>query len=349
MLQMRRSLFLLPLLLALASIPGGAVAKKPPPTRCADGRFRVEGPPLVTGGLVVPIDAVVVQGRQIGIDSGCGLRKANVKATRKSTVIGAQWPACGVVRKVRLKGRIASPACDALAGSVKAKGRPAVRFQARRSACADGVVDAAGGEQCERDADCAAGATCHATSCRCQPATAACGNGAIEQGEPCDVMATPSGCASGRQCDVTDGRCVCAPIPDPIGKIVRFTPEAPVDVRTLELPAGADGHPRLIQVPGGELTVNPARANPVTAFGRCAYWITACVSPPDRTIDDCARSAPPCGSPEPWAEAALCCPAACFTDYEALRRAGTADIAAFGQAYFDGACIPGLRALRGLP
>ena len=66
------------------------------------------------------------------------------------------------------------------------------------------------------------------------------------------------------------------------------------------------------------------------------------------TLDDCARSAPHCQTAEPWLEAQRCCPAACFTAYEALRRTGVAPMLAFSKVYFeDASCLPGVRALLG--
>jgi hypothetical protein len=84
----------------------------------------------------------------------------------------------------------------------------------------------------------------------------------------------------------------------------------------------------------------------VTALGACTRWITLCVDPASRSLDDCARSAPACATDRPWEEAAACCPAACFATYEAARLGGAEPLAAFSQVYFtDASCFPGVRAL----
>ena len=45
-----------------------------------------------------------------------------------------------------------------------------------------------------------------------------------------------------------------------------------------------------------------------SALGACTRWITSCVDPTSRSLDDCARSAPPCATAQPWEEPD-CCPA----------------------------------------
>lgn len=180
-------------------------------------------------------------------------------------------------------------------------------------------------------------------ACKC-PAPAVCGNGIVEDSEPCDVFASPSGCAVGQQCSLGDSGCSCGPIPATIGKTVEFTAPPIPDPSSYGLPSRPDGTLLLTEAPHVELRLDPALADPVSAAARCSYWVGQCLSPPSRSLDDCVRSAPACQTQQPWNEAAPCCPSSCFTAYETLRKAGASDLLAWEQALFtDGSCIPGLR------
>jgi hypothetical protein len=172
----------------------------------------------------------------------------------------------------------------------------------------------------------------------------------VQPGEPCDPLATPSGCSAGNQCNLQDGTCGCGPIPAEIGTQVAFTPPPPPDLVALGVPAYDLRSYHLSANADGDLLLDAEVRDPLTALGRCTGWIAACVAPPERTLDDCARSAPACATAEPWLETDACCPAACFTAYEALRRDGSAPLRALRAAYFeDGSCFPGLRDLLGTP
>jgi len=352
------SFALLALLLAVAP----ADARKEKPTPCPDGRFRVVGEALVPGGAVPLPDAIVVAAPQLAIASGCEARKGRVKATRKKgTLLKAKWKQCGELRKVVLVATIASPACDVVTGTIKAKKMKKRRIEALRSACGDGVLDAGNGEQCDGSASgCAGGQHCNAT-CGCEAGTTTttlpgagqvglCGNAVIETGEPCDLLSDPSGCPTGQQCDLVDRRCVCSVVPDVIGEEVSYSPPPRPNLAALGLPQNLDGTFALLTPPNAELRIDPTIADPVTAAARCGDWVTGCLAPPARSLDDCARSAPHCTTNRPWDEAAACCPAACFTAYEAKRRQGASAMLAWRQVYRDdGSCFPGLRALLGRP
>src|SRR5262245_34727885 len=109
----RRGLGLV-LLIALVA-PLDAAARRPKPVACPPGRFLVTtGGPLVTGAATVGIDALAIDGQRIGIDSGCSLAAGKVKASRKGTIVRAKWSACGSLKRVRLKGVIASPTCTTM-------------------------------------------------------------------------------------------------------------------------------------------------------------------------------------------------------------------------------------------
>jgi len=116
---------------------------------CPDGRFVVDGEPLLAG---VEADAVVTAGRLVSTASGCAARKA--KLTKRGRRLVVRWRRCGTARKVRLKATFAADDCDRLEGRWRMKGTPARRFTAVRAtpvgpACGDGVIDAAVGELCD--------------------------------------------------------------------------------------------------------------------------------------------------------------------------------------------------------
>ncbi len=133
----------------------------------------------------------------------------------------------------------------------------------------------------------------------------------------------------------------------PVGTTLPFEPPPPQDPTTLDLPALPNGHLLVLAIPGAQLELDPTLRTPVTALGACTRWIASCVDA-TRRLDDCARSAPPCATDEPWNEATPCCPATCFDAYQTARRAGAEPIAAARQTYFaDASCFPGVAAARG--
>ena len=131
----------------------------------------------------------------------------------------------------------------------------------------------------------------------------------------------------------------------PVGRPVGFEPPPRQDLGALGVPRQDDGSFFVLAIPNASLAIDPTRRDPVTALGACTGWIVACVDPASRSLDDCARSAPPCTSAQPWEEPA-CCPSACFAAYQERRRAGSEPLAAFSAVYFEGAsCFPGVRTL----
>lgn len=131
-----------------------------------------------------------------------------------------------------------------------------------------------------------------------------------------------------------------------IGRVLTFAPPPVQDLAALGAPRLPDGRFFVFGTPDASLTIDVTLAGPVTALGACTRWITTCVDPASRSLDDCARSAPACATDRPWEEAAACCPAACFAAYETARLAGIAPLAAFSQVYFtDASCFPGVGAL----
>src|SRR5262245_35914452 len=156
----RRCLVLL--LLALGAAPARATAAAPPP--CPGVRFLL--PSAFVPGSGLAVDAIVVDGDGMAtIASGCPPVRARVRRHRGRSTIRARWTACGSLRSVRMIGTVDGSSCAALAGMLGARATGLQRFEAPRSACGDGRLDAAGSEQCETAADCADGQPCDACQC----------------------------------------------------------------------------------------------------------------------------------------------------------------------------------------
>jgi hypothetical protein len=115
---------------------------------CGDGRFLVPQQSLVPGGPPSSYDVVVLNGREVGIVSGCSLSAASISAQKAVTKIRGHWPNCGPLQKVVLKGKLELD-CSILDGHFKSRKRPAFSFRAYRSVCGDNVVDRGNGEACD--------------------------------------------------------------------------------------------------------------------------------------------------------------------------------------------------------
>jgi len=159
------------LALVLLAIGTPAAAKPPPvPATCAGRFILTDGRGPLLGGVQSPVapDLLVLEGAgasfTLGIGSGCAPAAAVLKQTKKGITVGAHWKRCGTARKVRLAAML-DASCDHVAGTFRFKGARPRAFEARRSACGDGTVDAAAGEACEHDADCPAGNGCQRCAC----------------------------------------------------------------------------------------------------------------------------------------------------------------------------------------
>lgn len=131
--------------------------------------------------------------------------------------------------------------------------------------------------------------------------------------------------------------------PQPPGKVVAYASRPRVDLSTSGLPTLANGNTRLVEVPGARLEHDGRRRDSLTALGACVDEVIGCVSPDERSLDDCFRSVPACSTSTPWNETVACCPAACLEGYSAQRAAGQPDFEAFRQTLFvDKTCMPGL-------
>jgi hypothetical protein len=92
----------------------------------------------------------------------------------------------------------------------------------------------------------------------------------------------------------------------------------------------------------GQVVLVPGDAGPLQVLARCSSLVTRCVSPGVRTLDECMISAPVCATATPWNEP-TCCPAACATQYESLRRMGNAPVRSFDRALFgEPSCVAGI-------
>jgi hypothetical protein len=138
--------------------------KKPP--ACPSGRYLVRGAALIPAAAPPSVDAVVVQDQDVGIDSGCPVSKGRVTPMTQGTQVLGKWASCGPLEGVRLRA-VTESGCNTLVGGLRAKRYSTRRFFATRSKCGDGIVDVAGGEQCDVFYGCAPPATC-TNRCRCK-------------------------------------------------------------------------------------------------------------------------------------------------------------------------------------
>jgi len=130
-----------------------------------------------------------------------------------------------------------------------------------------------------------------------------------------------------------------------IGSEVSFDlPEdlSPADLASL--PTGALGLPILIESLRLGAVVELGDRDEIEGMARCLAVVKACTSPPDRTLDDCMRSAPVCTSSPWWGEEDACCPASCFDTYEAQRLDGIGTAQAFLDTFYSASsCIDAVR------
>jgi hypothetical protein len=134
-----------------------------------------------------------------------------------------------------------------------------------------------------------------------------------------------------------------------IGRQVEYSGPPPVPMDAInELPKNPNtGRPVLMALPQGSLEFDAHLRDPITAVGACTDWITSCLKPGERELDDCARSAPKCATNTPWEEGSACCPAACFEQYRITRLRGMPDDEALINVYVkDGVCFPEYKGLR---
>lgn len=133
-----------------------------------------------------------------------------------------------------------------------------------------------------------------------------------------------------------------------IGTDVTFDlPDDLTPADLVSLPTGAVGQPVLIESPRLGAVVELGDRDEIEGMARCLAVVKTCTSPPDRTIDDCMRSAPVCTASPWWEQDAACCPEACFGAYEAQRLDGFSSARAFLDTFYSASsCIDAVR-LRG--
>jgi uncharacterized delta-60 repeat protein len=154
-----KSLVVFLALAAAVALPA-AHARTPP---CPAGRYLTAAPLLagVSGALAVEVGV----SRTVAIDTACDPVRAVLKGTKRGTKVRAKWPACGSVRRVRLKAKIVD-ACGTMQGTIRGKRLLPARFSATLSRCGDGRFDERG-EGCDAGAGCGAGQRC-STACTCE-------------------------------------------------------------------------------------------------------------------------------------------------------------------------------------
>ncbi len=130
-----------------------------------------------------------------------------------------------------------------------------------------------------------------------------------------------------------------------IGTEVTF--DLPADLSPADLaglPTGALGQPILIESPRLGAVVELGDRDEIEGMARCLAVVKACTSPPDRTLDDCMRSAPVCTGSPWWSEDDACCPASCFDAYESQRLDGIGTAQAFLDTFYSSSsCIDAVR------
>ena len=153
-------------MMTLIAPASGALGKAPRPPLCDDGRFVVDGAPLLPDPGSSGVDAVVVARPDIAVASGCSRTQGQVRRTRKGTLLKAKWRSCAHVAGTVTVGALIGPGCDTLSGKIRArKARINRRFTATRGRCGDARLDRGAPEECEASSDCSGGRQCG--SCQC--------------------------------------------------------------------------------------------------------------------------------------------------------------------------------------
>src|SRR5262245_1849634 len=138
----------------------------PRPPLCTAGRFAVSGSPLLGPGGEI----VVLENKTIAIGSLCPASRARLRRQKKGTAVVITFGkgmCSGVSAKVRVKALI-SQGCSLLTGTLRTKGQAPLDFTAATSACGDGIIDTANGEQCDGSTTgCQPDEQCNA-SCQCE-------------------------------------------------------------------------------------------------------------------------------------------------------------------------------------
>jgi len=183
------------LCLALIEAPEALAARTP----CPPGAFVLE-----TGGVEIgsmlgsPASVVEIDADGTIRLAGCETA-GRVRAKKKFTKVAAAWSTCGTGTKVKLTGKIAAPACQMLAGKVKAKRVPKVPFTAIRLG---GITTTSipGGSTTST----VPGGTTTSTTI-----PVVCGNGVHDGTDECEGN---DGCGASERCTAT---CTCEAVPPP--------------------------------------------------------------------------------------------------------------------------------------
>lgn len=96
---------------------------------------------------------------------------------------------------------------------------------------------------------------------------------------------------------------------------------------------------------GLPLVYQADKADAVTAWADCAAMISVCLHASAGDFDGCVAGVPTCATETPWEEPSACCPAACVSDYQALRAKKRAPFDSYARVFaLDRTCMPGLEA-----
>jgi hypothetical protein len=148
--------------LSIALLAGDAAATHP--AACADGRFVVQGPPLLPGASAP--DAVAIDQGLVSIESGCppiAPRRWH-RLGYGGLILNALWPSCGDAEQVRLSALL-GPGCNHLIGTFRTAGTRVRVFRAERCDDPAGCPVA-----CRDDGDCAESEWCQKKAGACEDA-----------------------------------------------------------------------------------------------------------------------------------------------------------------------------------
>jgi hypothetical protein len=308
----RRILAIAPLfVLALAAATPASDVRASHPAGCPDGRYQVDGEPLLGSGEAISID----HGR-IAIEGLCPAMPARLRALRGGGhALHARWEECGGLQNVVLHVYVA-PGCDRMRGNLRSRWRVLERhFTATR--CDDSLQCASA---CTTDAECGPAGWCarRPGDCggegRCIPLRddlacplyldPVCGCDGQTYGNGCEAYAAGVNvarrgacavacnvgepCGDGRFCELPDG--VCASGLD--AGLCVDVPEACIDL--WDPVCGCDG-----QTYGNDCDRRAAGVSK-SHDGPCRVeceFACDCYADPERKLrDDCPLLCPGCGN-----------------------------------------------------
>ena len=153
-------------LVALSLLSSRRDAAATHPTSCPDGRYIVEGRPLLPVLDAAP-DAITIDHGRVAVESGCAAVPAQLHPLRDGGfILRADWRSCSrIARLARMSARI-SAGCKSMMGSFRTGWPPHTRvFSAQRCDDANGCE-----RPCRDDGDCATSQWCQKKPGACDDA-----------------------------------------------------------------------------------------------------------------------------------------------------------------------------------